>query len=795
MARRRKPSGAGIFVLFVLGAIGFVVEFVSTHPEILILGAVALVIWILYKVAQHGKTSGSSTSAVIDNAPTRSRSSRSAPIALSSDGSRYWIGLGRGGVLQGRQLGALIYLGSGLKGIASDAIEPALIDPRLAIAKGIRSCQERTLEYWPSYTTASARARASYLHWLQTGRADPQADIGYVFLYFYGLERRALHDARVNPELANEIEGIEREVHRLLSIYQEQASFRSYGSRFLDFLHVQRVPPQCYRSSPRASLLKELSLSDRLALAQCADDGAALPAEWAQHWLAHDRSVALGTPARRCPREFSELFRQLYRERFGDGMKLPRNRTALVLQYRAASASFHGSSEDLTCSPGLSDVSVLASPVRELAEIASTACERLGRFSRTIAKDPSAAQSFEALVELPVSLWPETYRQQLQHVRDLVARAGQPAAVPFEKFRSWIPEFEQLTRSKLKALSTALAGFGLGMEPDLRFGGGVPALTSRVVVFADDPESAPEEASPRYLGAALTLQLAAAVAMADGDAGKPERELVMHRMNQWPGLRESERRRLRALVRLLFTEPPKLVGLRKKMEVLSASARKAIGDFLVQVAHADEQITPEKIRTLQKTFALLGLNPEQVFSKVHAAATHPSVAGEGLQGLAWSERYAIRPPPPSAQESHALATGLPAETIRLDPRRIAVLQKDSERVAELLSPIFASAESSLSKTEPEEAESREESTVETSLLGLDARHTSLLKALLMRVEWTRAEVTELAEDRNLMAEGAIERLNEASLEALGMPLFDETDPIRLNHEAIEGIESVEHSRS
>src|SRR5580704_3897844 len=93
------------------------------------------------------------------------------------------------------------------------------------------------------------------------------------------------------------------------------------------------------------------------------------------------------------------------------------------------------------------------------------------------------------------------------------ARAGKPAAIPFEKFRSWIPEVAELARPKLKALSRAIAGFGLAMEPNKRFGDSPPEIDARVVA---DVSSAAEEASPRYQAAVPTLQLAAAVAMADG---------------------------------------------------------------------------------------------------------------------------------------------------------------------------------------------------------------------------------------------------------------------------------------
>ena len=72
--------------------------------------------------------------------------------------------------------------------------------------------------HWPSYNCLDKRARAAYLTWLIEGRRNESAYIGYVFLFFYGLERRLLvdHGSVLNhPEvgiLVNEIEGPSRHV-------------------------------------------------------------------------------------------------------------------------------------------------------------------------------------------------------------------------------------------------------------------------------------------------------------------------------------------------------------------------------------------------------------------------------------------------------------------------------------------------------------------------------------------------------------------------------------------------------
>ena len=92
--------------------------------------------------------------------------------------------------------------------------------------------------YWPSYDEITPEARAAYLQWLGTGRSHPSACIGYVFLFFYGIERRVLVDIANDPMLSWEIPPLRAEVQRLLSIYGGNDSFHRYATRFLGLLDV-----------------------------------------------------------------------------------------------------------------------------------------------------------------------------------------------------------------------------------------------------------------------------------------------------------------------------------------------------------------------------------------------------------------------------------------------------------------------------------------------------------------------------------------------------------------------------
>ncbi|MDR2137363.1 MAG: TerB N-terminal domain-containing protein [Synergistaceae bacterium] len=141
-----------------------------------------------------------------------------------------------------------------------DEREASCVYTRLEVRleKGL---DDLAMGYWPTYSEMKPHQRGYYLRWLTTGRKDPVADIGYVFVYFYGLERRALLEKR-------DIFPIIGEVERLLELYNGSRSFQSHAGRFLLYLHAK------YLNSPRmtekhlANLYRFLPASEEALLSR-----------------------------------------------------------------------------------------------------------------------------------------------------------------------------------------------------------------------------------------------------------------------------------------------------------------------------------------------------------------------------------------------------------------------------------------------------------------------------------------------------------------------------------------------
>lgn len=162
----------------------------------------------------------------------------------------HWVPAGEAIEIAGEKIpGGMFYLGTST-GLSYGETEPSMIDPNLPVARRIVDIAERLTYYWPSYDSLSPEARRAYLQWLSSGRKAPHANIGYVFIFFYGLERRAFVDAKSDPDAAAEVPAIIAEVERLRAIYQDNYSFQGYTRRFLEFLTTEGFREKRYLEKP-----------------------------------------------------------------------------------------------------------------------------------------------------------------------------------------------------------------------------------------------------------------------------------------------------------------------------------------------------------------------------------------------------------------------------------------------------------------------------------------------------------------------------------------------------------------
>nr|WP_240972110.1 TerB N-terminal domain-containing protein [Microbispora sp. CL1-1] len=678
-----------------------------------------------------------------------------------------WLPPGVGvGVAGLNIVGGLLYVGAGLPSVSGQTVEPALIDPRLPVDLRRPDWTGQGLRYWPSYASIPPDSRAAYLSWLADGRRYPHVPIGYVFLYFYGLERRALHDLRLDRStVGRELSIIQAEVRRLLRIYGENSSFRSYAGEFdqvLDLLILAGQDTQPSAGHPPEPSREVTPLRLTVGLGEFAAEGRPVPAEWALAWIRSHPDYYPRTPATRCAAQFDALFRARYAARHRAGLVVRPGRKEVSLDYRPASAGFGGYPR-LTLH-GIPDVLTLAAPTRKLVALADECTTDLDAYSRFVGRFPDRQASVQAQALLPAELLDLESGGASRAVTWARNRLGaqETALVPTEEFAALLDASEAKPAKKdVVALAQLLGSVGIGVEPDPRLGG--PVLSSGPMVLFAAPGGPTAASSDAYRAATILLHLAAAVSAADGETSEAEQGHLSDHLERALHLTQDERRRLHAHLRWLIATEVKLTGLTRRLAEIDERQRAYVAEFLTGVAAADGHISPEEVKTLSRIYRLLGLDPAMVKAVLPAAAHPAPAAGPVVVRHAEPEPGFAIPRPVDVRTAPA--------AVHLDHGAIAAKLEETARVGALLGSIFTEEEPTHAPSPPPAAD---------PVAGLDGPHSGLVRGLPQVEQLSRGEFEDLAAKWNLLPDGALDRINEAAYEVGGEPLLEGDDPIWVN---------------
>lgn len=691
-----------------------------------------------------------------------------------------WVPPGEAVAVQGRRItDGMVYVGSGLRGISRYVeIEPALIDPTLQVADRHPDVEGQYMGYWPSYSDIPYNSRAAYLDWLAAGR-PAGAYIGYVFLFFYGIERRVLFDLDRTDLGGDESRELIAEVERLLALYGENNSFKGYAGEFLSVVNCLRSDLDfAHLEPPRDRRGWELPLELKLGLGSLVASGDPVSAPWALSWLRLHPETSLRTPAVRCEAEFDELFQLRYQQRHGAGIAIRRNKTTLSHAYRPASASF--GSQVTIRAEDVPDVSRLKRPVRQLQELAEVATEELDSFSRWVGKHKER-DSLGAIALLPKELASKRQTEDLDELRGRVQAAlsqGEVATVPVESLITGFPSQRAGTFTAKEATSFAqlLESQGIGITPDIRYSNVNPTKHQHAAVFRLDAEDV--EPSERYQAATVLLQLGAAVSAADGTVSAEEERLLEAHLEESLHLSSADRTRLRAYLQWLLVEPPTLARMKSRMAALSASERSQVARFAITIAGADGVVSSDEVKVLNRVYKLLGLEDDQLHRDIHDLASTPPT--QPVTVLRPDEPTGHRIPPPPAQ-------GRDPEIVELDQEKIMAIMNDTREVARILTNIFEGpAEPELAEEYEDDADVEDLVPTTAEIAGglLDPAHAELVRFLASRPNWPRSEVEEASTKLGLMPAGAIEAINEAAFALCDDPLIEGHDPLEMNEYAL-----------
>nr|WP_276556854.1 TerB N-terminal domain-containing protein [Rhodoblastus acidophilus] len=638
-----------------------------------------------------------------------------------------------------------------------------VIDPSLTIALPIRSGSSEEMGYWPSYQSITPSARGAFLQWLSSGKSDPNIGIGYVFLYFYGLERRLLIDRPDSDEEAVLVE----EIQRLRSIYAGNGSFDSYSRKLIEavaFLSDRR--DQSLRKGYTPDLTKTsgaMPLPLKIAIAQKVVEGTPLDFEWTAAGL-------IGLPWNVAPlntqvvngvrAQFLDLLRQRFEKRFPQGFRLRNRKTSkLQLHYQAAAAGLNVDMTKLANVDGLPDPDTLN--WTKPAWLASEVCSALTPLAQALSRHPKRGDTLWAITLCP----PELAATTSIEARRWLAKISSPITIVRfgELARHAIgEEGVKWTLRHHKLVAEALSPFWMSLEPDPASGSEKLEDSTEVVIVAWDHE--PAAPSGAFAVVAAVAILVAEIARANVERTTAIEESWLNLLSDRLSLPPGDMLRVQARLCWLRNTNHGLMKARKILAVATGQDREFAVWSAIRAMQTAGSIEAAQIASLELLCDKLEVPRRTLYSILHGAvvaAASPAAEPVSVAQEAPATTFSIpRPPQP--------------RKVGLDHDRLRRVRQETERVSSVLAEVFIEEAPMAAPSAP--AESKSESDFE----GLDEAHAAFVLTLIAQPVWTRHDFEDAAGRAGLMADGALEVINEWAFDQYDEALLDEGEKIEIN---------------
>lgn len=696
-----------------------------------------------------------------------------------------WFNPGELAIIQGFNITCgMIYVGTELKNFENTYYhhrdDDALINPKLSVQKNNDNYHAFPSLYIFSfaYSQLTPNQRACYLSWLADGKNDPDIFIGYIFTYFYGLERRLLFEIPRNHSLKNERPLLLDELHRLIGLLEKKEPGTPYLNSLVNHINnlifYEQSPEifqQCFYQDPvpLPTYNTGMPLALQTGLAQMALDQINLPSDWALNWYLSILEPPLyhRTPAKRCYDEFRKLFALKYRESFENGIKITPNKTKWNLTYLPANDSlkYHFFKKPTA----LPDISRIQKGINQLTPLIDYCYEELNQYSRFLGKNPDKKETIDSLLTLPPLIWPRRIATMLKHLNGLLLKKGAPVSLKFGRLLKLFPLWESKTKTKMTSFLTILEMyFNIGMEPDCRYQGTVPAEHSLIVLFISNTHfSQMEDSTSNYAFAALIIHLNVLVCQADGQMSKQALNLLKAQIDRWPWLNPPLKLRLNAHLLWLKSQEVKISGVKKRLDRLTQSQKQEIGDLLIKTAQSDGAVSVEEVKILEKLFKLLKIEPFVLYNQMNQ----------------WKSNHTPSSNPVSMevpQHSH----------VQLDMNKLAALKTDSEKVSSLLSEIFTADEEEFFPIAP----TPKQAGSADKIWGLPATLAKFVRYLCQKPIWCIAELEQFSAENTLMLDGALEEINDAAFAQFDEPFTEDIETgIEINQDIAKEIKRNENT--
>lgn len=651
--------------------------------------------------------------------------------------------------------------------------EPSAITKSISVAS-VAANSLADFGYYPSYDRISAEQRRCYLEWLSAGRRDKdptQRSPGYMFLFFYGLERRIILERDRDPALLEEVFGL---LHHYGSAHKSR-SLRTYCLQLLHFGGWQHGVDAYRHVWPRLLTLDANRPDEdglRIVLANLHQRGEPLD------WTVGFRLAMANQESRRSTvvittrEKFFTLFEKRYRDRFPAGLTLEAAKQEALIQYRPASSALMQMSyerqRDSSFHLRIPNVMGLHRQFQTLPQIWNSCVDDLSGYSRAMrSKKPGQGAAIATWKSLPQELRrseDHPLKAAFDEVLANAPREGDYAFLPTAVLATLadIPERPKLSIAQSRQMGEIAKQLGWQIAPDPQITGLPLAWNQELALYVATAGQTPTEG---LSGPIRLLYLAVTLAMADGVVEPEELDAFYQLLksqianeNDWLPIRATEAS-LRRDANVALRSLPHM------SKQIPTESRQFVLRLLAHIAAADGEVSLDELKVLRRVARAFELNPDSVERLLREDEAFREVTiAAGDRNRAKGEAIPARP-----SETPAFA---------LDHDRIHALTNETREVISMLSVVMAEPEDA-SCDQPSVSPPPASSATVEWLSGLAPRYHTAVLTLIRHDELATHDFDCIAADHHLMPDDLINAVNTWADESLGDFLLERGENIRI----------------
>ncbi|RPJ75708.1 MAG: hypothetical protein EHM20_08505, partial [Alphaproteobacteria bacterium] len=641
-----------------------------------------------------------------------------------------------------------------------------------------RTDSGRSLPYWPQLCNCEPYQVGNYIHWLCSGRKDLDIELGYVFLYFYGLERRALVDSE-------DIIPVAKEVLRLLSIYNKSGSFRQYTTSLIIHLMLLR------KLKPTTQLINLLlkyqqgHVNEKLQsmlLGYHAKTKSPLTTQFAFQLARQDERTVRSVVLERAYEEFTRLFTLKYEEKFQSTMCPKLGDKELVIGYHPASPSLLSGSlySDIIPAAHWPSIEGWRKQFSPVIKLYNDCIEELKDYARkTKARGNVIHGAFEAL--------PQELRNERQHplqkrwdnlLAEFTPENG-ALLLPVSKIAELreIGYRPKLTLNHSRSIAELVESLGVSLEPNAIYTHKTYQWDEYVAVLRlPDQPTLPK--SQNYALVGMLMPFAIEVSLASGALEDKERKVITDFFQEKFVLSQNERLRMEALIDYLLKNTSSSVNIKSRISHgFNEEQRQIIGKFLVMIAGAADGVCEEEIKILEKAFRTLIIDKNLI---------EKYIVELGYESLIDRPKLVVKGQEDTGGEP------IPPRRILLNIDKIRQIRADSIEAAKILLTAMEQTDGHVNVIEENakykyisNQSSNEQIRFNTSILEkLPEYIKPFFKEVTSRNRWLGSEIKELADKYSVTVSAAFEEINSWADENLGDLLIEDGEPVIINSELL-----------